>query len=38
MEWKVKYFDYPLQFKVHEARYMEIIKDTLSRGKGGSIT
>jgi len=32
MEWKVRYFDYPLQFKINEKEYMEIISDTLSRG------
>ncbi|RJQ20584.1 MAG: DegT/DnrJ/EryC1/StrS family aminotransferase [Nitrospiraceae bacterium] len=30
--YKVRYFDYPLQFRVHEAEYMEIIRDVLSRG------
>ncbi len=29
---KVKFFDYPLQFKIHEKEYMEIIKNVLSRG------
>jgi len=32
MDWKVRFFDYPMQFKIHEKEYMEIIKDTLSRG------
>ncbi|HHT9125306.1 MAG TPA: DegT/DnrJ/EryC1/StrS family aminotransferase [Candidatus Brocadiia bacterium] len=32
MDKKVKYFDYPVQFKVHEKEYMEIIRETLSRG------
>ena len=32
MTWKVRYFDYPVQFKVHEAEYMEIIKGVLSKG------
>ncbi len=32
MDWKVKFFDYPLQFKAYEKEYMEIIHDTLSRG------
>ena len=32
MDCKVKYFDYPLQFKAYESEYMSIIKDTLSRG------
>ncbi|MDP2168345.1 MAG: DegT/DnrJ/EryC1/StrS family aminotransferase [Thermodesulfovibrionales bacterium] len=32
MEWKVRYFDYPLQFGIHEKEYTEIIKDTLARG------
>lgn len=32
MEWKVRFFDYPLQFKIQEEKYMEIIKDVLSRG------
>jgi dTDP-4-amino-4,6-dideoxygalactose transaminase len=29
---KVKFFDYPLQFKIHKKEYMNIIKDVLSRG------
>ncbi len=29
---KVRFFDYPLQFKVHEEEYLNIIKDTFSRG------
>jgi dTDP-4-amino-4,6-dideoxygalactose transaminase len=32
VEFKIKYFDYPLQFKVNEAEYIEVIKDVLSRG------
>lgn len=32
MKWKIKFFDYPLQFKIHEKEYMKIIKDVLSRG------
>lgn len=32
MDWKVKFFDYPLQFKINEKKYMEIINNTLSRG------
>jgi dTDP-4-amino-4,6-dideoxygalactose transaminase len=32
MKYKVKFFDYPLQFKVHEGEYMEIIRNVLSRG------
>jgi len=32
MDWKVRFFDYPLQFKAHEREYMDIIHDTLSRG------
>ncbi len=32
MDYKIKFFDYPLQFKVNETEYMEIIKDVLSRG------
>ncbi|MBI4687073.1 MAG: DegT/DnrJ/EryC1/StrS family aminotransferase [Nitrospirae bacterium] len=32
MESKVKYFDYPLQFKVYEKEYTGIIWDVLSRG------
>lgn len=32
MEWKVRFFDYPLQFKIHEKEYMEIIRGTLTRG------
>ncbi len=33
MAWKVPFFDYPLQFKAYEAKYIEIIKDVLSRGQ-----
>lgn len=29
---KVRFFDYPLQFKAHEEEYLGIIKDTFSRG------
>ncbi|GMT48221.1 MAG: glutamine--scyllo-inositol aminotransferase [bacterium] len=32
LQWKVKFFDYPLQFKAHEAEYTEIIRSVLSRG------
>src|SRR5574341_115015 len=32
MDWKVRFFDYPVQFKAHEKEYMEIIHSTLSRG------
>lgn len=32
MNCKVKFFDYPLQFKIHQKEYMEIIKNVLSRG------
>lgn len=32
MQWKVKFFDYPLQFKAREAEYTEIIRSVLSRG------
>ena len=32
MEWKVRYFNYPLLFKVHEQEYMKTIQDTLTRG------
>ncbi len=32
MEWKVRFFDYPLQFKAREKEYMEILHNTLSRG------
>ena len=32
MEWKVRFFNYPLQFKMHEKNYGDIIHDTLSRG------
>jgi len=31
--WKVRFFDYPMQFKIHEKEYMKIIKDTLSKGE-----
>lgn len=31
-ELKIRFFDYPLQFKVYESEYINIIKDTLSRG------
>lgn len=29
---KVKFFDYPLQFKTHEKEYMDVLHDVLSRG------
>lgn len=29
---KVRFFDYPLQFKIYEKEYMKIIKNVLSRG------
>ena len=32
MNWRVRYFNYPLQFKIHENDYTKIIVDTLSRG------
>jgi dTDP-4-amino-4,6-dideoxygalactose transaminase len=32
MEWKVKFFDYPLQYKAYEKEYLETIQDVLSRG------
>jgi dTDP-4-amino-4,6-dideoxygalactose transaminase len=32
MNWKVKFFDYPMQFKIHEKGYIEIIQVTLSKG------
>jgi dTDP-4-amino-4,6-dideoxygalactose transaminase len=32
MQWKVRFFDYPLQFRIHGNEYIEIVKDTLSRG------
>ncbi len=32
MAWKVRFFDYPIQFKIHEREYMKVIQDTLSRG------
>lgn len=32
MSQKVKFFDYPLQFKIREKEYTEIINKTLSRG------
>jgi dTDP-4-amino-4,6-dideoxygalactose transaminase len=32
MSAKVKFFDYPLQFKMYEKEYMEIIRDTFGRG------
>ncbi len=32
MQWKVKFFDYPLQFNAHEEEYIEIIRSVLSRG------
>ena len=28
----IKFFDYPLQFKIHETEYMRIIRDVFSRG------
>jgi len=32
MQWKVKFFDYPLQFNAHEEEYIKIIRGVLSRG------
>lgn len=32
MDWKVKYIDYPKQFKNHEKEFMDIIYKTLSQG------
>ncbi|MGA1870327.1 MAG: DegT/DnrJ/EryC1/StrS family aminotransferase [bacterium] len=32
MNWKLRFFNYPLQFKIYEEKYMEIIKETLSKG------
>lgn len=32
MKWKLKFFDYPLQFEIYEKKYIEIIKETLSKG------
>lgn len=32
MDWKVRFFDYPLQFNAHEKEYMEVIHSTLARG------
>jgi dTDP-4-amino-4,6-dideoxygalactose transaminase len=32
MDIKVKFFNYPLQFSIHEKEYMEIIRSTFSRG------
>lgn len=32
MDWKVKFFDYPSQFRPYEKEYMKIIQDVLSRG------
>lgn len=32
MEWKVKYIDYPKQFKDHEKEFMDVIHNTLSQG------
>ena len=32
MEWKVKYIDYPKQFKNHEKEFMDIIYKVLSQG------
>ncbi|MEW6408956.1 MAG: DegT/DnrJ/EryC1/StrS family aminotransferase [Nitrospirota bacterium] len=32
MKWKIKFFDYPLQFSKYEKEYIEVIQDTLSRG------
>ena len=28
----IKFFDYPLQFNIHETEYMRIIRDVFSRG------
>ncbi len=33
MSYKVKFFDYPLQYKLHEKEYLQIIGDVLSRGQ-----
>jgi dTDP-4-amino-4,6-dideoxygalactose transaminase len=30
--WKVRFFDYPMQFKILEREYMEVIQETFSRG------
>jgi dTDP-4-amino-4,6-dideoxygalactose transaminase len=32
MDWKVRYVDYPRQFKDHEHDYMGIIRDVLTKG------
>lgn len=32
MDVKVRFFDYPLQFSIHEKEYMDIIRRTFSRG------
>jgi dTDP-4-amino-4,6-dideoxygalactose transaminase len=32
MDRKVNFFNYPLQFKINEKKYMEIINETLSKG------
>ncbi len=32
MDWKVKYIDYPKQFKNHEKEFMDVIYKTLSQG------
>lgn len=32
MAWKVRFFDYPMQFKIHEREYMKVIQETFSRG------
>lgn len=32
MDWKVKYINYPMQFKNHEKDYMAIINDVLTKG------
>ncbi len=32
MQWKVNFFDYPLQFNAHEEEYIKIIRGVFSRG------
>jgi len=32
VQWRVRFFDYPLQFRIQEAEYTGIIREVLSRG------
>jgi len=32
VQWRVRFFDYPIQFRAHEEEYTGVIRDVLSRG------